>query len=68
MRYAKFTKPLTIALSPEVYDVLKEISDAGRISMAECVREILSKMVAPHLDRDKNQSKSSDKREEKKDE
>jgi hypothetical protein len=68
MRYAKFTKPLTIALSPEVYNVLKEISDADRVSMAECVREILSEMVAPYLDMDENQSKSKANREEKRDE
>ena len=49
MRQAKFTKPLTIALSPEVYDVLKEISDADRVSMAECVRGILSEMALPLL-------------------
>ena len=47
MRQAKFTKPLTIAFSPEVYDVLKEISDVERKSMAECVREILSRIVLP---------------------
>jgi len=49
MRQAKFTKPLTIALSPEVYNVLKEISDADRVSMAECVRGILSEMALPLL-------------------
>jgi hypothetical protein len=47
MRHAKFTKALTIALAPEVYDALKEISDADRVSMAECVREILSEIVLP---------------------
>jgi len=68
MRHAKFTKALTIALSPEVYDVLKEISDADRVSMAECVRGILSEMVAPYLVTDKNQSKSKERKEDKKDE
>jgi len=59
MRHAQFTKALTIALSPEVYDVLKEISDADRISMAECVRGILSEMVATYLVTDENQSTST---------
>ena len=67
MRHAKFTKPLTIALSHEVYDALKEKSDVDRVSMAECVRAILAEIVAPYLDTDKNQSKSKEKREEKKD-
>jgi predicted CopG family antitoxin len=47
MRYAKFTRPLTISLAPEVYDVLKEVSDAERKSMAELIRELLSEMVLP---------------------
>jgi hypothetical protein len=47
MRYAKFTKPLTVALPPEVYDVLKEKSDSERISMAELVRDILRETVLP---------------------
>jgi hypothetical protein len=49
MRYAKFTKPLTVALPPEVYDVLKEKSDSERISMAELVRDILRETVLPSL-------------------
>lgn len=59
MRYAKFTKPLTIALSPEVYDVLKEISDADRVSMAECVREILNEMVLPLLGSENDKAEKS---------
>jgi predicted CopG family antitoxin len=65
MRQAKFTRPLTISLSPDVYDVLKEMSDAERISMAECVRGLLAEMVAPYLDRDADQSKSKQDGEEK---
>ena len=61
MRHAKFTKPLTIALSPEVYKVLKERSDTERISMAECVREILAEMAAPHLNTDEKQDKREEK-------
>jgi hypothetical protein len=47
MRQAKFPKALTIALSSEVYDVLKDVSDSERVSMAELVREILSNVTLP---------------------
>ena len=59
MRQAKFTKPLTIALSAEVYNVLKEISDADRVSMAECVRGILSEMVLPLLGSENDKAENS---------
>lgn len=45
MRQAKFTKPLTIALPPEIYDALKAKSDSKRISIAELVRDILGETV-----------------------
>lgn len=35
MKTAKFTKPLTIALHPEVYAAIKQITDERKISIAE---------------------------------
>ncbi len=35
MKYARFTKMLTIALEKEVYDQIRKISEEHRISMAE---------------------------------
>jgi predicted DNA-binding protein len=42
MRYAKFTKPLSIALQEEIYEKIKTISEERKISMAEWIREILA--------------------------
>ena len=41
MYQAHFTKSLTVSLKNEVYQLIKEISDTQRISIAELVREIL---------------------------
>jgi hypothetical protein len=38
MKTAKFTKPLTIALHPEVFARIKQITDIKNISIAEWVR------------------------------
>lgn len=38
MRIAKFSKPLTIALHPEVFDRVKQITDDEKRSMADWVR------------------------------
>ena len=65
MRYAKFTKPLTVALPPDIYDALKEKSDSKRISIAELVRDILGETVLLSLYGDESQSKSKEKSEEK---
>ena len=56
MRYAKFTKPLTVALPSKVYDALKGKSDVEKISMAELVREILSDTVLLSLKSDEKQN------------
>jgi hypothetical protein len=45
MKIAKFTKPLTIALHPEVYEEIKQITDDKKISMAEWVREVMEKAL-----------------------
>ncbi len=42
MKYAKFTKMLTIALEKEIYDQIKQISEQQRISMAEWLRDIVA--------------------------
>jgi hypothetical protein len=59
MRQAQFPKALTIALSSEVYDVLKEVSDSERVSMAELVREILSKVTLPLLGSENDKAEKS---------
>ncbi len=43
MKKAIFTKPLTIAFSPEVYAQIKEITDRDNTSMAEYVREVIER-------------------------
>jgi hypothetical protein len=39
MKTALFTKPLTIALNPAIFDRIKRITDNEQISMAEWVRD-----------------------------
>ena len=41
MKVAQFTKSLTVAMRPEAFDQIKEISDEMQISMAEWVRHVL---------------------------
>lgn len=45
MRYARFTKPLTIALRKDVYEQIRQMSEQQRISMADVVREMLKKAL-----------------------
>ncbi len=61
MRYAKFTKPLTISLSQATYDVLREISTAERKSMAELVREILDEMTLPLIGGEQTEEQDDEK-------
>jgi hypothetical protein len=39
MKTARFIKGLTIALHPDVYEQIKQITDAEQTSMAEWVRD-----------------------------
>ena len=68
MRYAKFTRPLTVALAPEVYDALKDKSDAERISIAELVRDILRETVLLSLYGNESKKKQAVKEEERENE
>jgi hypothetical protein len=45
MKIATYTKALTIALHPDTYDQVKQITDAGQISMAEWVRDAVDKAL-----------------------
>ena len=45
MRAKKFGKPLTIALDPEVYDRVKQITDDEKRSMADWVREAIDRVL-----------------------
>jgi hypothetical protein len=42
MKQAIFTKSLTLSVPPEQYDLIKQITDAKCISMAEWVREAIA--------------------------
>ena len=42
MREAKFTKSLTVALSVDDYQKIKQITDDEKISMAKWVRKIVT--------------------------
>jgi hypothetical protein len=53
MKYAKFTKALTVVLEAEIYQQIKEISDKRRIAMAEWVRDILTKALVESGERNK---------------
>jgi hypothetical protein len=39
MREAKFKRQLTITLSPEQYELVKQETDAGKISLSEWFRD-----------------------------
>lgn len=54
MKEAIFTKPLTVALQPEVYDQIKKITDEKRISMAQWVREIADKALTNHPEKEES--------------
>jgi len=41
MREAKYSRPITIAMSEQVFTKIKEISDTNRVSMAEVMRVLL---------------------------
>jgi hypothetical protein len=41
MRQSQFSRPLSIALSPEVFAKIKQITDDRQISMAQFVREVV---------------------------
>jgi len=42
MRHAKYSCPITIALSKQVFTKIKEISDTNRVSIAEVMRILLA--------------------------
>jgi hypothetical protein len=46
MKTAQFTKALTIALHPDVYEEIKNICDAEKISMAQWVRAAVDTELA----------------------
>jgi len=43
---AKFTKPLTVAMTPEMYYKIKQITDEEEISKADLVRGILDEQLS----------------------
>ena len=46
MKQAQYTKSLTIALPPEHFEQIKQITDTEHISMAEWVREAVAAALA----------------------
>ena len=53
MKQAVYTKSLTIAVSPEQYAQIKDITDEKRISMGEWVREALEASLKNAIEVDK---------------
>ena len=45
MREAKFTKSVTAAVTPELYDQIKKITDSEKISMAEWFRGVAERAI-----------------------
>jgi hypothetical protein len=45
MRAKKFSKPLTIALHPEAFDRIKQITDIQARSMADWVRAAIDRVL-----------------------
>ena len=45
MREARFVKPLSVNLSDEMYQKIKEVTDQERVSMAEWIRKIAEKAI-----------------------
>ena len=43
MRKARFTKPLSVSFTPEVYESIKTFTDDEGISMSDLVRAIINK-------------------------
>ena len=41
MKKAKHTRPLTISVSPDVYDHIKKVTDEKEISIAEWFRDLV---------------------------
>jgi predicted transcriptional regulator len=46
MREARFSKPLTFALHPEVFDRVKQITDQEKRSMADWIREAVDEALS----------------------
>ena len=49
MKEALFTKSLTVAMSPDVYEKIKKFTDEEKISMAEWVREAVETALKTNL-------------------
>ena len=54
MKVAQFTKSLTVALQPEIFDKIKQITDAEQISIAEWVRHVLERALKNAKPKEKN--------------
>ena len=48
MRKSQFSKALTIALPPENYEQIRQITDEQEISLAEWVRAAIDNTLAKH--------------------
>ena len=54
MRKARFQKQLTIALSPEHFELIKQITDAQEISMGAWVRDAVIAALEKQLQKEEN--------------
>ena len=58
MKYVRFQKPLTIALTSEIYAEVHEMSEDQQVSMAEVIRKILSRFIKNRKKTVKNEASS----------
>jgi predicted HicB family RNase H-like nuclease len=49
MKVAKFSKALTVTLQPEVFELIKQITDEKQISLAEWVRDAIEAAIKNEL-------------------
>ena len=48
MKTAKYSKALTIALHPDAFELIKQITDTEQISIAEWTRAAIDTALAKH--------------------
>jgi len=54
MKQAQYTKALTIALPPEHFEQIKQITDEKKISLAEWVRDAVAAALATNQSKEDN--------------
>ena len=60
MRKAKFKKQLTIAIPPEHFDQIKQITDENEISLAEWVRDAVAAALQTNQPKEEQMNESTE--------